>query len=532
MTACMVFDDNIYGPDGEQKVKVSFVLALGSSDNNPLTKAETWSPDTPDGTVGYGPEKAIGDNFDNTILLNSLQIVFFTPEDNLFYSKVAVDSWEKMDPEEGEVSNLYKFTGHMWVDEEYVLDDSRKLKMMVFANVDEEVLFVTDIEDMVFKGVKKDRTLTVDNSKVLVWNNYSEESLNSCRIELYNTTNTSDNITMNNPPFTMDDLYFTSGIKVRFTVSGSEVQSGKSYNGRLLFADEEWWPQYNIDANSLVTDFVFTGDGTYEVEYNIGFSDYHENHKINGAVGASVFVIDIEDANLDNVFTESTSVTIDEVIMMDHQEYIPMWGVKTLSLSELSADAAEDERPVIYVLRAMAKVEVDLSDNLKSQGYTLSGVTMYNLNMMGYSLPNTALTQSKTEALDLSESFKVNSSYLDTYVVNKRVQITGESDDAYSDYQKEPISLYVPEYDNSSSPATLKVSLLHNESGVITQILPSQSIEFKTYTDGQPGGNTYNIYRNHNYRFVITGINPGGGLKYHLVKIEDLELGGRYGFEF
>lgn len=63
LTACHIYDDYMYGPDGEQKVRVSFVLALGSSDD-PFTKAESWDPDDPtdDGDdVGYDP-KAIGDS--------------------------------------------------------------------------------------------------------------------------------------------------------------------------------------------------------------------------------------------------------------------------------------------------------------------------------------------------------------------------------------------------------------------------------------------------------------------------------------
>lgn len=356
MACSAIYDDHMYGPNGEQKVRISFVLALGSSDDSPLTKAETWSPDAPNGITGYGPDKAIGNKYDNTILLENLQIVFYTADDR-YYTKVNVDSWKNVDEDGNEVdgsqtSNLYQFTGHAWIDEEYVLDDSRKLKMMVFANIGTEIDFTTDIESL-----------------------------------------------------------------------------------------------------------------TYEYD----------------------------------------------------NAYIPMWGVKTVSVDDLTSTDPGAERPVLYVLRSMAKVEVVLSSALSAEGFTLTEITMNNLNRYGYCLPAYVNPPSDTEELTLEGSFKPAASFLSEY------SVTGDAGS---------LVMYVPEYDNSSTPATINVTLKHNDDGVMYSISPEQEIEFKVYDSGQPTGAGYDIHRNHNYRFVITGVNVEGGLKYHLVKIEDLELGGRYGFEF
>lgn len=515
LTACGIYDDSKYGPNGEQKVKISFILALGSSDE-PVTKADTWSPD------GYGANVAIGSEFDNTILLNALQIVFYTT-DNQYYTKLNIDSWEKVDPEGGqEVSNLYRFTGHAWVDEEYVVDQERKLKMMVFANIDEEVTFLTDIEEMTFKGVKKDRVLAVDNSKVHLDYRYGEQEsgLKSSRIELRNITDySSPTNTDDDCPISIADLHFTKRMKVRFTVAGSNMKA-PSYEGRLLFADSDWNPNLNIDE--ITSSFAFTGDGTYEVECIIDEEAYHADHAANSAVGANVFLIDIVDTYTeetspeDQVFVEGkTTVTIDEILLQDHQEYIPMWGVKTLSVSEMGATVDENERPVIYVLRAMSKVEVTLSDELVDEGYTLTSIRMENVNQTGYCLPLFDDVPDKTESLLLEEAFNPNPSALDYYTVS--VSSPGEKS----------LMMYVPEYDNTSVPATISVVLQHNESGVITKVVPTQKIEFKQYAVQDTP--RFNILRNHNYRFVITGVS---GLEYSLTTIEDLELGGRYGFEF
>lgn len=347
--ACHVFDDYMYGPEGEQKVKVSFVLALGSSDGSPVTRAESWDPDDPtdDGDdLGYDP-KVLGDEYDNMIAANTLQVVFYTAATNAYYSRVNIESCTPID---GSV-NEYLFTGSMFVEKE---DMENSFKMMVIANVDQKITPFTKLEDLTFRA--------------------------------------------------------------------------------------------------------------------------------------------------------------------ESQEYIPMWGVKTLTLDELSAD--NDDKQVIYVLRSMAKIEVEVSDALNDQGYTLSGLKLNNLNTDGYVLPAGALTQDKTEDLKLYDAFNPYASAQDAY------SVTSENPGSKS------LVMYVPEYDNDSSPATINVSLLHNDNGVISGISPKQAIEFRNYNGGQATGESYDILRNHNYRFVITGISVEGGLKYYLVRIEDLELGGRYGFEF
>lgn len=523
MTACHIYDDYMYGPDGEQKVKVSFVLALGSSDD-PFTKAETWHPDDPtddDNNIGYDP-KILGNEFDNTILANTLQVVFY--DEDTFYNKVKITSCT---PVGNGNLNEYLFTGDMWVEEE---DLEKEFKMMVFANIDDQINPLTNIENMSFRGVRKDRVLTVDNSKVKLFCEYMEEGHNSnpnyysSRIDLCNVYSNEPS-TYSNPPFTLSDLHFTKSMKIRFTVSGTQMVEG-SYEGRLLYSDAgDKWSE---------STFTFTGDGKYEVECNIDEAQYHSDHAAYSMEGTKVLVIDIKDTHSglgESVFyTDQTKVTIDEILLQDHQEYIPMWGVKTVRLSDMSADAAE--KPVIYVLRAMAKVEVDLSDELKEKGYTISGMKLNSVNENGYCLPVGAMELENTEALAFSSSFNENTvSFLTDFAISKREKEPEEADDAYSSYLKKPLAMYVPERRNDSDASTVNVTLRRNVDGNISEINPTQPIEFKTYTDGKPTGNAYDIHRNHNYRFVITGVNADG-IKYYLVNIEDLELGGRYGFEF
>lgn len=349
MTACHIYDDYMYGPDGEQKVKVSFVLALGSSDD-PFTKAETWSPDTPDGTVGYDP-KNLGGLADNAI--SDLKVVFYTAQTDDYYAKVNITGWEKIvGQNDSENTNLYRFSGDMWVEEED-LDD--EFKMMVFVNV----------KNQIYPGTK------------------------------------------------LSELEFTA----------------------------------------------------------------------------------------------------------ENNGYIPMWGVKTVTLNQM-----KESDITVYVLRAMAKVVVKLGTSPKDDGYTIKSLTMNNVNTKGYLLPQGSFdlpgVVGSTESLSLT-GLRVLSSHADSRAVTADFQANADS-----------LVMYVPEYDNISNAekaANMNLVLFKGEG---TEYTPSSTIEFKNYENGQPSGSAYHIRRNHKYLFEINKIvEEETGLKF-IVDIEDLELGGRYGFEY
>lgn len=351
MTACHIYDDYMYGPDGEQKVKVSFVLALGSSDD-PFTKAETWSPDTPNGNVGYDP-KNLGGLADNAI--SDLQVVFYDAETDAYYAKVNITGHEKIpiDNNDAENTNLYRFSGDMWVEEED-LDD--EFKMMVFVNVENQISPVTTLSEL------------------------------------------------------------------EFTAEGNDAT-------------------------------------------------------------------------------------------------IPMWGVKTVTLNQM-----KDDDVTVYVLRAMAKVVVKLGESPKNDGYTIKSLTMNNVNTKGYLLPQGSFglpgVVESTESLSLT-GLRVLSSHADSRAVTADFQANADS-----------LVMYVPEYDNISDASMAANMNLELYKGEGTEYTPSSTIEFKNYVNGQPSGIAYDIRRNHKYLFEINKIvEEETGLKF-IVDIEDLELGGRYGFEY
>lgn len=203
-------------------------------------------------------------------------------------------------------------------------------------------------------------------------------------------------------------------------------------------------------------------------------------------------------------------------------QFIPMWGVKTVKMDFRKDDLYDLE--TIYVLRAMAKIEVRLGAQLQSQGYSLTRLSVSNSNPQGYCLPAEAAYVECTEALSLNSCFRElgAGSYVTPAVENE----SGVSS----------LVIYVPEKDNTSAtaqPSALSLKLNYMDSNGVTVMLePSDQIRFVRYAYGLPTDEAYDIRRNHNYIFEINNINTEvDGLKF-LVTIKDLEDGGSYGFVY
>lgn len=198
-------------------------------------------------------------------------------------------------------------------------------------------------------------------------------------------------------------------------------------------------------------------------------------------------------------------------------EFIPMWGVKTVTLNLQPGETQDLE--TIYVLRAMAKVEVKLSSNLLEAGYTLTEMNMSNTNGTGYVLPTGAAEKSATETMNLQTCF--NELSLSEYVAPA----------VTSDGGKSSLVMYVPEKDNRNNASEIGITLKYSSGSAPQTISPDATIKFTKYTLGKPSedvADIYNIVRNHNYVFEINSISSDG-LKF-IVTVKDLELGGVFGF--
>ena len=177
---------------------------------------------------------------------------------------------------------------------------------------------------------------------------------------------------------------------------------------------------------------------------------------------------------------------------------IPMWGVTTAELT-LAPGERQELTDGIDLLRAVAKVEVQLNERVTQEGFSLTGVTISKANQQGYCLPldydkvTTTATLNREEATGITTFHPYPGSTTET-----NLAFTKEDNGTYT--------LYLPEYDNGTgnTPATLSVTVADEDNQTETYTL-----EFKNYTNGQPTGEAYNIVRNHLYRYTITKIDNG-----------------------
>lgn len=185
----------------------------------------------------------------------------------------------------------------------------------------------------------------------------------------------------------------------------------------------------------------------------------------------------------------------------DKNASIPMWGVKEVDVTPL-LDQENQNIGKISLLRAAARINVTLSDNLKQNGTKLKSATLKYYNKTGYILPAGATGVSDTDKLNQEEC------------INAYRHIAMDIP-FYEDKETGVLYLYVTEYDNISFPDERnKISLEFDVAGETKKY--QDAISFCNYTEGQPQeGSEYSIVRNHIYEYEILSILGSGiELKY------------------
>lgn len=212
-------------------------------------------------------------------------------------------------------------------------------------------------------------------------------------------------------------------------------------------------------------------------------------------------------ANLDeyNVISEDTDLA--QLSFPYDSRYIPMWGVSSINVTVKPGERTTLQEP-IYLLRAMAKVEVTLDNNLIASGHSLENVALENYNALGYCLPVGYKEVPSTEELDTEKVFNVYSSSPEE---GQKLSFRQNEDKSYA--------LYVPEYQNvgtNGAASRMKVTI----KGKV------YNLDFKYYDTGT----AFNLIRNHYYKFNIKSITSDeieGQLYYEVVNWdrENIEIG-------
>ncbi len=186
-------------------------------------------------------------------------------------------------------------------------------------------------------------------------------------------------------------------------------------------------------------------------------------------------------------------------------QYISMWGVRTYKNLKLTAGNRTD-LGTIDLLRAMAKVEVKLSDEVAKE-FALTGMTLNKYNAQGYCLPTGyAEISETTELISTEGAFNVPTSSIN-------------EDLAFKENNDKTFTLYLPEYDNSDEDANIEVCLKDNKGREVRMNDPH--IYFKDYATGT----AFNIVRNYYYQYIITKVNQNIEITYTICPWESRTSG-------
>lgn len=176
----------------------------------------------------------------------------------------------------------------------------------------------------------------------------------------------------------------------------------------------------------------------------------------------------------------------------ENPKYLPMWGVKKVAFT-LAAGKLQDFSD-INLLRAVAKVKVNLSNEMKNNGWSIYSMQLINYNDKGYCMPEKYAECEKTASL----THKEFEHFLDS---KQTVGIT----------MKDNVPIYLPEYQNkgkdNAEKCIIKLKLeskgkveLDDASGKEKEY----TLRFIDYTDTGAEGTTINdIVRDHYYTFEV-----------------------------
>lgn len=172
-------------------------------------------------------------------------------------------------------------------------------------------------------------------------------------------------------------------------------------------------------------------------------------------------------------------------------KYLPMWGVKKVAFT-LAAGKRQDFSD-INLLRAVAKVKVNLSNEMKNNEWSIYSMQLINYNDKGYCMPEKYAECEKTASLTHEE-------FEHFYDSKQTVGIT----------MKDNVPIYLPEYQNNgkedANKCVIKLKLASNgkveldDSGNEKEY----TLRFIDYTDqGTEGTTTNDIVRDHYYIFEV-----------------------------
>lgn len=172
-------------------------------------------------------------------------------------------------------------------------------------------------------------------------------------------------------------------------------------------------------------------------------------------------------------------------------KYLPMWGVKKVAFT-LAAGKRQDFSD-IDLLRAVAKVKVNLSNDMKKNGWSIYSMKLINYNNEGYCMPSKYAECEQTASLTHEE--------FEHFLESKQTGGITMADN---------VPIYLPEYKNNgkenADKCVIKLKLARNGNVELDTSGNEKeyTLRFIDYTDnGTEGTTTNDIVRDHYYTFEV-----------------------------
>ena len=172
-------------------------------------------------------------------------------------------------------------------------------------------------------------------------------------------------------------------------------------------------------------------------------------------------------------------------------EYLPMWGVQKVDFT-LAAGKRQDFSD-IDLLRAVAKVKVNLSNDMKNNGWSIYSMQLFNYNNKGYCMPGKYTDCERTASLTHEE--------FEHFFNSRQTRGITMTDD---------VPIYLPEYQNKgkedADKCVIKLKLNYKGNVELDDSGKEKvyTLRFIDYTDkGTEGTTTNDIVRDHYYTFEV-----------------------------
>lgn len=290
-------------------------------------------------------------------------------------------------------------------------------------------------------------------------------------------------------------------VRVVFRIYMPASQSESRADNEPTEYGDDW--EYAIDRNRLHVVFYDKSGkciGGVEKLKLIATSNKNE-YQVSGSIAINKLTLSdagftgkvMVYANMDSVdekadFTEANMQKLTFPYQSGHH-YIPMWGTKQLDNIPFQAGEQYDIK-TINLLRAEAKIQVSLREDMVEEGYKLTKVTLDHHNTQGYCLPPFSNINDLQDVNTLTHETMAN------FLASKS--------DEEIDLTNGPA--YVPEYQNAASTKNSKVT-----PAVIHLTLKNRFGESKDYQlpfvnydeEGAPTQTAFDIIRNHDYQYEV-----------------------------